>query len=125
MASWTPERAASVCEIPTRDLEAAAEIVGTDPRLVSTVLQGVYQSMQATAAACQVNNIHIIRGMIGKPGCGLFQMNGQPTAQNTRETGASGEFPSYRITARGPGKCTAEFVGGRQRRDWLHISVKH
>ena len=46
---------------------------GRDPRhvarrLVSTVLQGVYQSMQATAAACQVNNLHLIRGLIGKPG---------------------------------------------------------
>ena len=24
--------------------------------------------------------------MIGRPGCGVLQMNGQPTAQNTRET---------------------------------------
>jgi ferredoxin-nitrate reductase len=94
--SWDPGRAARVCEIPVKDLEAAAEIVGTSPRLVSTVLQGVYQSMQGTAAACQVNNIHIVRGMLGRPGCGLFQMNGQPTAQNTRETGADGEFPAFR-----------------------------
>ncbi len=34
--------------------------------------------------------------MIGRPGCGVFQMNGQPTAQNTRETGADGEFPAFR-----------------------------
>ncbi len=94
--SWTPQRAANVCEVRASDLEAAAEIIGTAPRLVSTVLQGVYQSMQATAAACQVNNLHIIRGMIGKPGCGLFQMNGQPTAQNTRETGANGEYSAFR-----------------------------
>ena len=36
------------------------------------MLQGVYQSNQATAAACQVNNIHLIRGMIGRPGCGVL-----------------------------------------------------
>ena len=53
--------------------------------LLSTVLQGFYQSNQATAAACQVNNLHLLRGMIGRPGCGVLQMNGQPTAQNTRE----------------------------------------
>ena len=35
---------------------------------VSTVLQGFYQSNQATAAACQVNNLHLLRGMIGRPG---------------------------------------------------------
>ena len=35
---------------------------------------------------CQVNNLHLLRGMIGRPGAGVLQMNGQPTAQNTRET---------------------------------------
>ena len=52
--------------------------------------------MQATAAACQVNNLHLIRGLIGRKGCGIYQMNGQPTAQNTRETGANGDLPGFR-----------------------------
>jgi ferredoxin-nitrate reductase len=50
----------------------------------------------ATASACQVNNITLLRGMIGRPGCSVFQMNGQPTAQNTRETGADGDFVGMR-----------------------------
>ena len=70
--------------------------MGTCERLFSTVLQGFYQSHQATAAACQVNNVHLLRGMIGRPGAGLCQMNGQPTAQNTRETGADGDLPGIR-----------------------------
>ena len=65
-------------------------------RLVSTCLQGVYQSNQATAAACQVNHITLLRGMIGKPGCTVLQLNGQPTAQNTRETGADGDLTAMR-----------------------------
>ena len=65
-------------------------------RLVSTCLQGVYQSLQATASAVQVNNLHLIRGLIGKPGSTVFQMNGQPTAQNTRECGVNGEFIAFR-----------------------------
>jgi anaerobic selenocysteine-containing dehydrogenase len=56
----------------------------------------VYQSHQATASACQVNNITLLRGMIGRPGCTVFQMNGQPTAQNTRETGADGDLTGMR-----------------------------
>jgi anaerobic selenocysteine-containing dehydrogenase len=56
----------------------------------------VYQSNQATAAAVQVNNIHLTRGLIGKPGSTVFQMNGQPTAQNTRECGANGELVGFR-----------------------------
>jgi ferredoxin-nitrate reductase len=94
--AWTPERAAEVCAVAATDIRAAAELVGTAERLVSTVLQGFYQSNQATAAAVQVNNLHLLRGMLGRPGAAVFQMNGQPTAQNTRETGADGDLPGMR-----------------------------
>ena len=85
-----------ICDVPARDVREAARIIGTSERLLSTVLQGVYQSHQATAAACQVNNLHLLRGMLGRPGCGVLQMNGQPTAQNARETGADGDLPGFR-----------------------------
>ncbi|MER7208995.1 molybdopterin-dependent oxidoreductase [Streptosporangium sp. NPDC000239] len=91
-----PGWAAEICDVPVRSIEHAAEILGSSRRLLSTVLQGFYQSNQATAAACQVNNIHLLRGMLGRPGAGLYQMNGQPTAQNTRETGADGDLPGMR-----------------------------
>jgi anaerobic selenocysteine-containing dehydrogenase len=96
VAPCTPQRAAEICDVPARDLEAAAELLGTCERLLSTVLQGFYQSNQATASACQVNNVHLLRGMIGRPGAGVLQMNGQPTAQNTRETGADGDLSGMR-----------------------------
>ena len=96
VAEYPPERAAEICGVPANDIREAARIVGQAERLVSTCLQGVYQSHQATASAVQVNNIHLLRGMIGKPGCAPFQMNGQPTAQNTRETGADGDLGGVR-----------------------------
>jgi anaerobic selenocysteine-containing dehydrogenase len=96
MQDYPPEVAAKVCDVPVEQIREAARILGTAERLVSTVLQGFYQSHQATAAAVQVNNINIIRGMLGKPGCGILQMNGQPTAQNTREAGADGDLPGFR-----------------------------
>jgi anaerobic selenocysteine-containing dehydrogenase len=96
VSKWAPEVVERVADIPIPKLRAAAEILGKTRTLVSTVLQGVYQSMQATAAACQVNNLHVIRGLIGREGCGIYQMNGQPTAQNTRETGADGDMPGFR-----------------------------
>lgn len=92
----TPRWAAEICDVPAAEIERAAEILGSARRLMSTVLQGVYQSHQATAAAVQVNNLHLIRGMLGRPGCGLLQMNGQPTAENTRECGADGDLPGFR-----------------------------
>ncbi len=93
---YTPERAAEICGVEADRIRAAAELLGTCERLVSTVLQGFYQSSQATAAACQVNNVHLLRGMLGRPGAGVLQMNGQPTAQNTREAGADGDLPGFR-----------------------------
>ncbi|HEU4512843.1 MAG TPA: nitrate reductase [Nocardioidaceae bacterium] len=96
LVDYPPERAAEVCDVPVEDIREAARILGQAERLLSTVLQGFYQSHQATAAAVQVNNINIVRGMIGKPGCGILQMNGQPTAQNTRECGADGDLPAFR-----------------------------
>lgn len=93
---YTPEKVAAICDVPAADLREAARLIGTTDRLLSTVLQGFYQSHQATAAAVQVNNVHLIRGMLGKPGCGVLQMNGQPTAQNTRECGADGDLAGFR-----------------------------
>jgi ferredoxin-nitrate reductase len=96
VSKYTPELVEQITGVPATQLQAAARIIGTTKTLVSTVLQGFYQSMQATAASVQVNNIHLIRGLIGRDGCGIFQMNGQPTAQNTRETGADGDMPGFR-----------------------------
>src|SRR5581483_9355221 len=87
VAKYPPERVEEITGIPARQLREASQILGTARRLVCTVLQGFYQSSEATASACQVNNLVLIRGMIGRPGCGVIQSNGQPTAQNTRETG--------------------------------------
>ncbi|GIF77421.1 molybdopterin oxidoreductase family protein [Asanoa siamensis] len=94
--AYPPERVAEICGVEARDVRRAAELLGGAQRLLSTVLQGFYQSNQATAAACQVNNLHLLRGMIGHPGAGLLQMNGQPTAQNNRECGADGDLPGFR-----------------------------
>jgi anaerobic selenocysteine-containing dehydrogenase len=96
LAAYSPEVAATVCDVPAVQIREAARLIGTAERLMSTVLQGFYQSHQATAAAVCVNNIHILRGMLGKPGCGVLQMNGQPTAENTRECGADGDLPGFR-----------------------------
>lgn len=96
VADYDADRVAEICDVPAAQIRAAAELIGSAERLLSTVLQGFYQSNQATAAAVQVNNIHLLRGMLGRPGCGVLQMNGQPTAQNTRECGADGDLAAFR-----------------------------
>lgn len=96
VAPYTPEAVARTCGVAAADVERAAEIFGRSERVLSTVLQGFYQSHQATASAVGVNNLHLLRGMVGRPGGGILQMNGQPTAQNNRECGADGDLPGFR-----------------------------
>lgn len=93
---YTPEYVESITNVPKELIVQAAKILGTTKSLLSTALQGVYQSNQATASACAINNINLLTGHIGRPGSGIFQMNGQPTAQNNREAGCDGEFPAFR-----------------------------
>ena len=96
VAGCTPEWAAEICGVSAEEIRETARILGAHERILSTCLQGVYQSHQATAAAVQVNNMNLLRGALGKPGAGILQMNGQPTAQNTRECGANGDLPGFR-----------------------------
>lgn len=93
---YPPERVAEICDIPQEQLETAAEWIGTTPRMVSTVLQGFYQSVGATAATSLINTVHLLTGAIGKPGAGPLTMAGQPSAMCNRETGAGGSYPGYR-----------------------------
>lgn len=93
---YDPARVGEICGIDPADLQAAADLFADARAPLSTVLQGFYQSHQATAAAVGVNNLHLLRGMIGRPGAGVLQMNGQPTAQNNRECGADGDLPGFR-----------------------------
>ncbi|RKS08704.1 molybdopterin dinucleotide binding protein [Nocardiopsis sp. Huas11] len=96
VADHTPEVAERICGVEAARIREAAELLGGAERLLSTVLQGFYQAHQASAAAVQVNNVHLVRGMLGRPGAGILQMNGQPTAQNTRECGADGDLTGFR-----------------------------
>ncbi|MCU1691513.1 MAG: fdhF [Frankiales bacterium] len=93
---YTPQEVERITGVAAADLQKAARIFGTSERVLSTVLQGFYQSHQATASAVAVNNLHLLRGLIGKVGSGILQMNGQPTAQNNRECGADGDLPAFR-----------------------------
>ena len=93
---YPSERAAAICDISAEELERAAEWIGTTPRMVSTVLQGFYQSVEATASSSLVNSVHLLTGTIGKPGAGPLLMAGQPSSMSNREAGADGCYPGYR-----------------------------
>ena len=68
------------------DIDALQDVTlsGQARRLLCTVLQGFYQSHQASAAAVQVNNLNVIRGMLGKTGCGIPPSTCPRTSSPTR-----------------------------------------
>jgi anaerobic selenocysteine-containing dehydrogenase len=79
VANYRPEKVEEITGIPAAGLRRAADMIAASRMLASSCLQGVYQSNQATAAV-QVNNLNLVLGRIRRPGCGILQMNGQPTS---------------------------------------------
>ncbi|WP_082685437.1 molybdopterin-dependent oxidoreductase [Ferroacidibacillus organovorans] len=95
-AAWTPERVSSLTGLPLEQIEETARHVGLTSRLVCTTLQGTYQSSDATSTCIAINNLHLIRGLIGKPGCGPLHMAGQPSSSTNRTVGGVGTYPGNR-----------------------------
>lgn len=93
---WTPERTQAITGIPITLLYKAAERLGKTPTLVSTTLQGAFQSVDATSTCVAINNLHLIRGLIGKPGSGPLHMAGQPSSSSNRTVGGVGSYPGQR-----------------------------
>ena len=96
VSRYHPSFVEQITTIPSAKLAQCAEWIGTSKKTLTVLLQGVYQSLDATAAATLVNLMHLIMGKIGKPGSGPFQHAGQPSAMSNRETGGAGFYPGYR-----------------------------
>src|SRR6478672_7585480 len=54
---YTPEHVADICGVDPEDVRRAARIFGESEAVLSTVLQGFYQSHQATAASVAVHHV--------------------------------------------------------------------
>ncbi|PID22383.1 nitrate reductase [Sporosarcina sp. P3] len=93
---WTVEKTAEATGISESDILTAIDVIGETSSLVTTTLQGVFQSAEATTACVAINNMHLIRGLIGKPGSGPLHMAGQPSSSANRTAGGVGTYPAHR-----------------------------
>ncbi|WP_240377489.1 molybdopterin oxidoreductase family protein [Bacillus piscicola] len=93
---WTLEKTSKETGIEVGMLRKAAEQLGRTESLISTTLQGAFQSSDATAACVAINNLHLMRGLIGKPGSGPLHMAGQPSSSGNRTVGGVGTYPGNR-----------------------------
>ncbi|MDF0534312.1 molybdopterin-dependent oxidoreductase [Shewanella sp. A32] len=55
--------------------------------VVTASCMGVNQSLNGTDTTNAIINCHLLKGHIGKPGCGFFSLTGQPNAMGGREVG--------------------------------------
>lgn len=75
-AEYPPKRVEEITGVPAGTLHQAAALLESVPSLVSTTHCGVYQGNQATAACVQINNLHLLRGLIDEAGCAILRMGG-------------------------------------------------
>ncbi|MFV0664471.1 molybdopterin-dependent oxidoreductase [Denitromonas sp.] len=85
---YTPAMAGTICGLPKRDIEQAAEWFATSPATLSLYCQGLNQSTSGTHKNSALINLHLASGQIGRAGAGPFSLTGQPNAMGGREVGA-------------------------------------
>ncbi|MCB1964180.1 MAG: molybdopterin-dependent oxidoreductase [Rhodocyclaceae bacterium] len=84
---YTPTMAATVCGLPKKDIEQAAEWFARADATLSMYCQGLNQYASGTHKNSALINLHLATGHIGRPGAGPLSLTGQPNAMGGREVG--------------------------------------
>ncbi|BAD78505.1 ferredoxin-nitrate reductase [Synechococcus elongatus PCC 6301] len=94
---YPPQRTAELTGLAVAELVRAADLIASAQRWLSLWSMGVNQSIQGTAKATSLINLHLLTRQIGLPGCGPFSLTGRPNAMGGRETGGLAHLlPGYR-----------------------------
>ncbi|MGG6296150.1 molybdopterin oxidoreductase family protein [Leptolyngbya sp. AN02str] len=94
---YTPTAVAQRCGIDEADLRLAAQYWAASHAVLSLWSMGMNQSSEGTAKVRSLIDLHLLTGMIGKPGAGPFSLTGQPNAMGGREAGGLAHLlPGYR-----------------------------
>lgn len=102
LADYTPEKVAADVGVPAGDIRKAARWFGRKGMAsLSMWTMGLNQRTKGVHLNCQVSNLHLITGKIGKPGCDSLSLTGQPNAcGGTREQGGLTHIlPGHRAVA--------------------------
>lgn len=94
--AWTLAQTTTHTGITEEKLQIFFKVMSETLSLVTTKLQVVFQSAEATKTCVAINNFHLIRGLIGKPGCGPLHTAGQPSSSANRTAGGVGTYPAHR-----------------------------
>ncbi len=84
---YTPAMAATICGVPKKDIERAAEWFATSPATLSLYCQGLNQYHFGSHNNAALINLHLATAQIGRSGAGPLSLTGQPNAMGGREVG--------------------------------------
>ncbi|MEN8135539.1 MAG: molybdopterin-dependent oxidoreductase [Thermodesulfobacteriota bacterium] len=102
LADYTPEKVADLVEVPAADIRKAARAIGAKGRTAMTIwTMGINERTKGVHLNCQISNLNLLTGKIGRPGCDALSLTGQPNAcGGTREQGGLTHLlPGHRAVA--------------------------
>ncbi|WP_188152027.1 molybdopterin oxidoreductase family protein [Teredinibacter waterburyi] len=93
---YDPKSAQHVCGIDEDTIRNVARIYANAPSAMSIWTMGINQSTHGSDGVCNINNLNLITGNIGKPGGTSLSITGQCNAMGTREWSSCSGLPGYR-----------------------------
>ncbi len=95
--SYDPKSAQHLCGIDEDTIRHVARIYARAPAAMSIWTMGINQSTHGSDGVCNINNLNLITGNIGKPGGTSLSITGQCNAMGTREWSSCSGLPGYRL----------------------------
>jgi nitrate reductase NapA len=99
---YIPEKVESKVGVPASDIRKAARWFGRKGMATLSIwTMGINQRTKGVHLNCQISNLHLLTGKIGKPGSDALSLTGQPNAcGGTREQGGLTHIlPGHRALA--------------------------
>jgi formate dehydrogenase major subunit len=87
VSTWTPERAAAICNVPAEKIRRAARIYATTAPAMCFHGLGVTEHLQGTEGVMCLINLALLTGNVGKRGAGVNPLRGQNNVQGAAHMG--------------------------------------
>lgn len=87
IADWTPERAASICDLSEEDIRLAARLYARATPSMCFHGLGLTEHTQGTEGVMALINLALLTGNLGKPGTGINPLRGQNNVQGAAQMG--------------------------------------
>lgn len=93
---YDPKIAQKICGIDEDTIRNVARIYAKSNASMSIWTMGINQSTHGSDGVCNINNLNLVTGNIGKPGGTSLSITGQCNAMGTREWSSCSGLPGYR-----------------------------